>query len=152
MSPAKIEYGWFLCFILSLGICRSYTRKRMEFPPCAQGNKEGGKNSYTFYYIYKKKFFAKFSLCLNSSVSRATVLWLKGPRFESWSRETFFHYFIILYLKMLLLFKKWPVFFGNFINLMIIKHWKFFLVTLKKYYSSMRCGLDKEKEWPKGWL
>ena len=69
----------------------------MEFPPCAQGNREGGKNSYTFYYIYKMKFFRKVVHRLNSSVSRATVHGLKGPRFESWPQtNVFFITFIFL--------------------------------------------------------
>ena len=92
----------------------------MEFPPCAQGNREGGKNSYTFYYIYKMKFFCKFVHRLDSSVSRATVSGLKGPRFESWpQKNVFFITFIFFYLKMLLLHVKMAILYGNVIKLII---------------------------------
>ena len=40
------------------------------------------------------------------------------------------------------------VLYENVINLMILETLKilFSNILLKKYYSSMRCGLDKEKE------
>ena len=47
---------------------------RKEFPPCAKGNREGGKNSYKSCYIYKTKCFANFVHRHDSSVNRATVL------------------------------------------------------------------------------
>ena len=65
----------------------------MEFLPCAQGNIGKKGNSYIFYYVYKTKFFGQISHCLNSSVSRATVLGLKITRFESWLRGIFFYNF-----------------------------------------------------------
>ena len=43
-----------------------------EFPPCAKGNREGGKNGYTFYYIYIVKFFAGRARRQDSPVDRAT--------------------------------------------------------------------------------
>ena len=125
---------------------RSYTRKIIEFPPCTQGNREGGKNSYIFYYIYKMKFFRR----LNSSVSRATVHGLKGPRFESRPQTNiFFHYFYYSLLENASLICKngqRPVLYGNVINL-IIYALKVLIsnILLKKYYSKMRCGLDKKK-------
>ena len=92
----------------------------MEFPPCAQGNREGGKNSYTFYYIYKMKFFRKFVHRLNSSVSRATVHGLKGPRFESWPQTNVFSLLLFFYLKMLLLHVKMAILYGNVIRLFML--------------------------------
>ena len=95
------------------------------------------------------KFFAKIPYCPNSSVSRATVLGLQGLKFESCLRQTFFSLFLLFfYLELLLLYVKMAVLYENVINLMILETLKilFSNILLKKYYSSMRCGLDKEKE------
>ena len=106
-----------------------------------QGRRE---NSYIFYYVYRIKFLGKISHRLDSSVSRATVFRLEGPKFESWLRLTFFFViFIIFYLELLLLYLKRAVLYENVINLIILERLKFFLVTF--YYSSMKCGQDKKK-------
>ena len=87
------------------------------------------------------KFFAKVGHCLNSSVSRATVHGMKGPRFESWPQTNiFFIIFIIIYCKMLLLYVKTDILYGNDINL-IIHALKILIsnILLKKYFSTMRC-------------
>ena len=117
----------------------------MEFPPCAQGNREGGKNSYTFYYIYKMKFFRKFVHRLDSSIIRATVYGLKGPRFESWPQTNiFFHYFYCFLLKMLILHVKMAILYGNVIKL-IIYALKVFISECEKilFYNEM---LTKQKK------
>ena len=85
-----------------------------------QGRRE---NSYIFYYVYKMKFFGKISHRLDSSVSRATVFRLEGPKFESWLRLTFFFViFIIFYLELLLLYSKMAVLYEN--NLIILERLK----------------------------
>ena len=118
----------------------------MEFPPCAQGNREGGKNSYTFYYIYKIKFFAKFGHCLNSSVSRAIVHGMKGTRFESWPQTNFFFIiFIIPYYKMLLLYVKTDILYGNVMDLIIHALKVLISNILLIFFSTMRSGLDKKE-------
>ena len=95
------------------------------------------------------KFFGKISHRLNSSVSRATVFRLEGPKFESWLRLTFFFViFIIFYLELLLLYLKRAVLYENVINLIILERLKVFFsnILLKKYHSSMRCGQDKKND------
>ena len=118
----------------------------MEFLPCAQGNIGKKGNSYIFYYVYKIKFFGPISHCLNSSVSRATVLGLKGHKFESCLRQTLFSSFLIFsYLlgNASLICKK-----GHFISkcYKVYYFWNIevlFSNILLKKYSAMRCGLDK---------
>ena len=70
-------------------------RNRMKFPSWVKGNREGGKNSYTFYYIYISKLFASFAHHLDNSVgrvsdSRSEDLWL-DPR----SRHSFSFTYLI---------------------------------------------------------
>ena len=92
------------------------------------------------------KFFGKISHRLDSSVSRATVFTLEGPKLESWLRLTFFFViYIIFYLELLLLYSKMAVLYEN--NLIILERLKVFFsnILLKKYHSSMKCGQDKKK-------
>ena len=118
----------------------------MEFLPCAQGNIGKKGNSYIFYYVYKIKFFGQISHCLNSSVSRATVLGLKGPKFESCLKQTSFHYFYYFFTWNCNSYVKMAVLHENVMNLIILETLKvlFSNILLKKYHSSMRCGLDKK--------
>ena len=95
------------------------------------------------------KFFITFVLCLDSSVSRATVPRLKSSKFESCLRQT-------LLLLFLLFFFTWKCFsytyvkilYENVINLIISETLKvlFSNILLKKYYFTMRCGLDKKND------
>ena len=90
------------------------------------------------------KFFPTIGLCLDSSVSRAIVHGMKGTRFESWPQTNIFLIFliifIILYCKMLLLYVKTDISYGNDINL-IIHALKVLIsnILLKKYLSTKRC-------------
>ena len=79
-------------------VLRQHTINRMKFPPCVNGNREGGKNSYTFYYIYIAKFFAFFAHHLDSSVGIASDSRSKGLCFHSRSWHSFsFTYIYFFY-------------------------------------------------------
>ena len=125
MSPVKIEYGWFLFSYWFLGMCRCFTRKRMEFPPCAQGNIGKKEKQLRFLLCIKNEVFVAFAYCLDSSVSRATFLkfnWTVSSSNCVSDKHFFFFIFIFLYLEMLLLYE-------NIINLIIFE-------TLKVLFST----------------
>ena len=115
---------------------------------CSREYREEGK-TVTFSIVYIIWSFLEKSHRLDSSVRRATVFRLEGPKFESWLRLTFFFViFIILYSELLLLYLKRAVLYENVINLIILERLKVFFsnILLKKYHSSMKCGQDKKND------
>ena len=121
----------------------------MGFLPCAQGNigKEG-KQLLFLLHILNELFLINLHY-LDSSVSRASVHGLKGTRFESLTNIFFIFFYYSLLENASLICKngKRPVLYGNVMNL-IIHALKVLIskILLKKYYSTMRCGLDLKNE------
>ena len=104
-------------------------------------------------------FFWGNSLYLDSSVSRASVHGSMNSKFEFRLRQSFFFslFLLLFYFEMLIsiIFSTWKyisytyvkmaILYENVIDLIIFETLKvlFGKILLKKYYSTMICGLDR---------
>ena len=134
-------------FHLVLRYMQKLHKKKNEIPSMRsreQGRRE--KQLHFLLHIKKKVFCEIWSSPQQLSQQNDSPLIERSQVQILVQTNIFFIIFIILYLKMLLLFKKRPVLYGKAINL-IIYSLKVLIsnIYLKKYHSTMRCGLDKKK-------